>query len=60
MAGSNTLAYPTHANTQECCCATHVCTIHTARETAVSTPLYTPAYTGNDGRDLYHRNAGGR
>ena len=26
MAGSNTNAYPTHANTQKYCCATHVCT----------------------------------
>ena len=26
MPGSNTYAYPTHANTQEYCCATHVCT----------------------------------
>ena len=24
MAGSNTYAYPAHANTQEYCCATHV------------------------------------
>ena len=28
MAGSNTYAYPTHANTQEYGCATHVCTTH--------------------------------
>ena len=26
MAGSKTYAFPTHANTQEYCCATHVCT----------------------------------
>ena len=60
MAGSNTYAYPTHANTQEYCCATHVMyVLHTQTARAVCTPLYTPTYTG-DGRDLYRRNAGGR
>ena len=39
MAGWNTYAYPTHANTQEYWCATHVSTTtHTAR--AVCTPLH--------------------
>ena len=62
MAGSNTYAYPTHANTQEYCCSTHVINIYvyyTQTARAVCTPLYTPASTG-DGRDLYRRNAGGR
>ena len=34
MAGSNTHAYPTHANTQEYCCATHVYVLH--RESTVN------------------------
>ena len=75
MAGSNTDAHPTHANTQEYCCATHVCAthsescVHTAVHThtavtmlsaqRISSAVYTPAFTC-DGRDLYHRNAGGR
>ena len=33
---------------------------YTQTARAVCTPLYTPASTGGDGRDLYRRNAGGR
>ena len=75
MAGSNTYAYPTHADTQQYCCVTHVCATHSERwvHTAVHThtsvtmlsaqrkisAVYTPAYTG-DGREFYRRSAGGR
>ena len=38
----------------------HVCVLHTQTARAVCTPLYTPASTGGDKRDLYRRNSGGR
>ena len=42
MAGSNTYAYPTHANTQEYCCATHVCTTQREPCECVSEELVSP------------------
>ena len=73
MAGSNTYAHPTYANTQEYCCATHVdygeSCVHTAVHThaavtmlsaqRISSAVYTPAFIC-DGRDLYRRSAGWR
>ena len=42
MAGSNTYGYPTHANTQEYCCATHVCTTQREPCEFVSEELISP------------------
>ena len=42
MAGSNTYGYPTHANTQEYCCATHVCTTQREPCECVSEELVSP------------------
>ena len=42
MAGSNTYAYPTHANTQEHCCATHVYTTQREPCECVSEVLVSP------------------
>ena len=42
MAGSNTYAYPTHANTQEYCCATHdMYVLHTDSDSCVHTAVHT-------------------
>ena len=42
MTGSNTYAYPTHANTREYCCATHVCTTQREPCECVSEELVSP------------------
>ena len=42
MAGSNTCAYPAHANTQEYCRATHAMyVLHTDSENCVHTAVHT-------------------
>ena len=42
MAGSNTYAYPTHANTNEYCCAKNVCTTQREPAECVSEELVSP------------------
>ena len=76
MAGLKTYAHPTHANTQEYCCGTHVDhVLHTRRELCAHRCTYTAVtmlsaqrissavYTlafTCAGRDLYRRSAGER
>ena len=76
MAGSNTYAHLTHANTQDYCCATHVdyvlhgeSCVHTAVHTHTAVTVLSAQRISSvvytlaftcDGRDLYRRSAGER